>query len=170
MINIDVAQQLFPNPLTMLTQLCATGVLFYFVRKYLWNTAREMMSKRAEAVQATLIDAEKYLSSAKENQETTKEELKKVRNKSQEILMKSEKEAKDLREELLTQAKKDAERTLEKAREEIAHEKRQMREDMVEEMISVAMSATEKLISEKVNHTQDQKAIERFVKEAGPSA
>ncbi len=165
MIDIDIAQQLFPNPATMIIQLCATAVLFYFVRKYLWGPARELMNKRSEAVQSTLTDAEKYLEEAKGKQKEAHEEVSQSLVKSQNILSKTEQEAKALRDDIVEQAKKDATLKLEKAREEIAIEKKQMRQEMVEEMIDVAMSATQKLINEKVDQEQDQKAIERFVKE-----
>ncbi len=170
MISIDIAQQLVPNPLTMLTQLCATAVLFYFIRKHLWSAAREMMAKRSEAVHATLTDAEKYLEDAKVNEEAAKEEVAKARSKSQDILLRTEQEAKELRSDIMLQAQKDAERVLEKARIEIDLEKKQMRDEMVEEMIDVAMSATEKLISDKVDQSQDQKSIERFVREMSKPA
>lgn len=170
MISIDIAQQLVPNPLTMFTQLCATAVLFYFMRKYLWGSVKEMLEKRSTAVQSTLTDAEKYLEDAKEDKEAARAEIAKARGLSQDILAKTEQEAKELRDEIVTQAKKDATRALDKARDEIEIEKKQMRDEMVNEMIEVAMSATEKLIGTKVNDTQDQKTIERFVQEMSDNA
>lgn len=170
MINIDIAQQLFPNPLTMFTQLCATAILFYFVKKFLWASARDMMEKRSSAMQATLTDAEKHLNDAKESKKVADDEILMARSRSQDIISRAEAEAKELRDEIVLQAKKDADRTLEKARDEITLEKKQMRDEVVGEMISVAMSATEKLISEKVDQQTDQKSIERFVKEMSDQA
>ena len=34
MIDIDVIGQLLPNPITMLTQLCSTLVLFLVIKKF----------------------------------------------------------------------------------------------------------------------------------------
>ena len=34
MITIDIVEQLIPNPLTMLVQLCSTLVLFLLMKKY----------------------------------------------------------------------------------------------------------------------------------------
>lgn len=165
MIDIDIAQQLFPNPLTMVTQLCATAVLFFFVFKFLWEPARELMEKRSNAVHAKLSDAEVYLNQAKDKKDEAHREVSKAVNKSHEIINKAEDEAKSVRNEIIETAKKEADSKLEKAREEIVIEKQQMRDEMVTEMINVAMLATEKLISEKVDSKQDQVAIERFVKE-----
>lgn len=165
MIDIDIAQQLFPNPLTMFIQLCATGVLFFFAYKFLWNPARDLLAKRAEFVHTKLSEAEKNLQEARSDRQRAHDEVSNAYHKSQEIIAKAENEAKAVKEELLEQAKNDAATKLEKAREEIAIEKNQMREEMVDEMVTVAMLAAEKLISEKVDSHQDQKAIEDFVKE-----
>ena len=53
-LGFDVATQLMPNILTMLTQWCATGVLFFFVYKFLFNPAREMIAKRQEYIQGNM--------------------------------------------------------------------------------------------------------------------
>lgn len=169
MIDIDIAQQLFPNPTTMLIQLCATGVLFYFIKKYLWKPAREMMAKRADFVHEKLNDAELQLTDAKEKNKSAHEEVSKAVFKSQEIITKAEKEARNSRDEILEQAKKDAAYKLEKAQDEIAKERNQMREEMTEEMVDVALLAAEKLISGKVDRDVDQKTIERFVMESNRS-
>ena len=58
-IGIDISSQLFPNPFTMLYTLLVTAVLFFFVYKFLFNPAREMMAKRADYVQSKLDDADK---------------------------------------------------------------------------------------------------------------
>ncbi|MFV0550332.1 MAG: F0F1 ATP synthase subunit B [Anaerorhabdus sp.] len=165
MIDIDIAQQLFPNPSTMIIQLLATGVLFYFVFRFLWEPARALMAKRSNFVHEKLSEAEEKLAEAKEKNKSAHEEVSKAVFRSQEIISKAEKEALASREEILEQAKKDATSKLEKARDEIAIERSQMRDEMVEEMVTVAMLAAEKLISEKVDSDSDQKTIEKFVKE-----
>ncbi|SJZ39573.1 F0F1 ATP synthase subunit B [Anaerorhabdus furcosa] len=165
MIDIDIAQQLFPNPLTMFIQLCATGVLFFFAYKFLWDPARALLAKRSDFVHTKLSEAERSLQEARSERQKAHDEVSNAYHKSQEIIAKAENEAKAVKEDILEQAKNEATSKLEKAREEIAIEKSQMREGMVDEMVTVAMLATEKLISEKVDSTYDQKTIENFVKE-----
>ena len=108
MIDIDIAQQLFPNPLTMVTQLCATAVLFFFVFKFLWEPARELMEKRSNAVHAKLSDAEVYLNQAKDKKDEAHREVSKAVNKSHEIINKAEDEAKSVRNEIIETAQKEA--------------------------------------------------------------
>ncbi|MEG0077149.1 F0F1 ATP synthase subunit B [Anaerorhabdus sp.] len=165
MIDIDIANQLFPNPTTMVIQLLATGVLFFFVYKYLWDPARDMLEKRSHVMHLKLQEAETKLEEAQSDRQRAHDEVSNAYHKSQEIIAKAENEAKNVKEDILEQAKVEATTKLEKAREEIALEKHQMREEMVDEMVTVAMLAAEKLISEKVDSSQDQKVIEDFVKE-----
>ena len=54
MITIDIVEQLIPNPLTMLVQLCSTLVLFLLMKKYLWSSVKEYLKKRAEKMQEDL--------------------------------------------------------------------------------------------------------------------
>ena len=65
-MDIQVVEQLFPNILTIVTQLCATGVLLYFAKKFLWAPGREMLAKRQELMQSRLTDAEKLKEAAAE--------------------------------------------------------------------------------------------------------
>ena len=38
MIDVDIVGQLIPNPITMLTQLLSTLILFLLMKKYLWSS------------------------------------------------------------------------------------------------------------------------------------
>ena len=58
MIDIDVIGQLLPNPITMLTQLCSTLVLFLVIKKFLWKSITGMLDRRAEKMQEELTASE----------------------------------------------------------------------------------------------------------------
>ena len=45
---IDVMGQLFPDPLTVVTQLCATAILFFVLLKLVWKPAKKIMDARSE--------------------------------------------------------------------------------------------------------------------------
>lgn len=165
MIDINIAEQLFPSPESMVVQLCATAILFYFLKKYLWGPARDLMEKRSASLHATVTEAEDKLQNALKTQAEADQRVKDSYKTSSEIIAKAENEAKNVREELIHKAKKEADSKLEKARIEIDKQKQQMRNDMIEEMIDVAMVASEKLIEDKVDESYDKQAIEKFVKE-----
>ena len=85
-LGIDISQQLFPNPLTMLYTLCVTAVLFFFIYKFLFNPAREMIQKREDYVNGKLKDADNINLEAKENLSKAKEEVEKAKELSKKIV------------------------------------------------------------------------------------
>ena len=54
---IDVMGQLFPDPLTVVTQLCATAILFFVLLKLVWKPAKKIMDARSEYEQKKINDA-----------------------------------------------------------------------------------------------------------------
>ena len=54
MINVDIVEQLVPNLLTMIVQLCSTLVLFLLMKKFLWPSVKKFLDKRADVMQEDL--------------------------------------------------------------------------------------------------------------------
>lgn len=54
----DISEQLFPNIITILVQLCATGVIFLFYKKKLHQPVLELMDKKAEDFQREYLEVE----------------------------------------------------------------------------------------------------------------
>ena len=76
MIDIDVIGQLLPNPITMLTQLCSTLVLFLVIKKFLWKSITGMLDRRAEKMQEELTASEQARQQAQQDRENARQELK----------------------------------------------------------------------------------------------
>jgi F-type H+-transporting ATPase subunit b len=52
----DISEQLFPNLITILVQLCATGVIFIMYKKYLHQIVLDFIDKKADAFQKEYIE------------------------------------------------------------------------------------------------------------------
>lgn len=165
MIDIDIAGKLFPNPLTVLVQLCSTAILFYFVYKYLWGPARAMLAKRADYSQEALSKADTLKAEAISMQKQAHEELKGASLRAQSMVESAKAEGSQVKENIISEATLQANKKMDAARVEIEYEKTAMRKQVTNEIIEVALAATEKLMGEKVNDEKDQKEIERFVSE-----
>ena len=59
MITVDIVNQLFPNIVTVIVQLCSTLVLFLVAKKFLWKSVKNWMNVRAEKMQADLSASQK---------------------------------------------------------------------------------------------------------------
>ena len=165
MITIDVIGQLIPNPITMLTQLCSTLVLFLFVKKFLWTAVTNFIDRRSEAMQNDLRLSAEAKKDAEADREAARAEVRQARETSRKILEKVKDESEVLRTSIVNQAKKEAELKMESAEREIEAQKKQAHDEMVHEMVSVAMAAAEKLMNEKADAQDDARIIEEYVRD-----
>ena len=167
MIEVDVIGQLLPNPITMITQLCSTLVLFLVIRKFLWASVKRFLDQRADKMQQQLTQSETDLQRAAQDRRQAENELRLAREQSSLILQKAAEEARDTRETLLRQAHQEAEDQLTRARGQMEMERQRMQSEMRREMVEIALSATEKLIADKADAQDDRRAIEQLIEEAG---
>ena len=165
MIDIDVIGQLLPNPITMLTQLCSTLVLFLIIKKFLWKSITNMLDRRAEKMQEELTASEQARQQALQDREDARLQLKEAVTRSHTIIEKATVEAKSVREEIVRKAKTEADDQIVRARGQNELERSQKQSEIHKEMVEVAMSAAEKLIGEKSNEASDRQAVDQFVKE-----
>ena len=164
-MDIQVADQLFPNVLTIVTQLCATGVLLYFAKKFLWTPGREMIAKRQELMQSRITDAEKIREEAAEDRARADAELADMQSRVKTMIESAKDEANSERERILEEANRQAEATLEQANARIEKQKAEMRADLQKEIVDVALAASTMLMGKEDLEEQDQRAIESFVRE-----
>ena len=111
----DIAAKLFPNPTTMIVQLCSTAIMLLLFKKYLWNYVLEFFQKRADFIEGNINDA-------------------KAKNeKASEYLLESEKQAKEAAKqykEIIDQAKEDAV----KAKSKIMDEANKQAQEKIEQL------------------------------------
>lgn len=166
MIDIDIVEQLIPNPMTMLVQLCSTLVLFLLMKKFLWKSVKNFLDVRADKMQSDLAESEQAKQEALTDRQKALEELQGASARGEKIVEAAVKQAKDEKESILLEAGKQADALRKKAQEQIESDRQQMYDGMSKEMVEVAMSAVEKLVGSKDTSDMDRKAIEEFVKDA----
>lgn len=164
-MDIEVAEQLFPNILTIITQLCATGVLLFFAKRFLWKPGREMIAKRQQLMQSRLTDAEKLKEAAREDKAHAEEELESMQIRVKSMMESARSEAGIEKERIIEEANRQAEAALEKANATIEKRKAEMRKDLQREIVDVALAASTKLMGKEELEEQDQRALESFVRE-----
>lgn len=166
MIDIDIVEQLIPNPMTMLVQLCSTLVLFLLMKKFLWKSVKNFLDVRADKMQSDLAESEQAKQDALTDRQKALEELQGASARGEKIVEAAVKQAKDEKESILLEAGKQADALRKKAQEQIESDRQQMYDGMSKEMVEVAMSAVEKLVGSKDTSDMDRKAIKEFVKDA----
>lgn len=164
-MNVDVQGALFPNVLTMLTQLLSTLIIFLAVKKFLWKPVKNILAKRSEKMQESLDSAFKQNEQATKNLEESKKELEEAKASSKEIIDSARIEATNLKNEIVADAKKQAQNKLDSAENKIEQRRNEVRDELHDEMVNVAMAAVSKLLEEKATSDDDQKALDKYINE-----
>ncbi|WP_314231307.1 ATP synthase F0 subunit B [Solobacterium moorei] len=165
-MEVNIVEQLFPNGLTVLTQLCSTLVLFLVAKHFLWVSVKKFLDARAEKMQEELALSQQAKEEAFADRKAALEQLNTASTKSEEIVSAAIQQAKQEKKQILAQADKEAAAVKQRAQEQIEAERREMYASMKKEMVDVAFSAAGKLIGEYEGEKVDRQAIDAFVKEA----
>ena len=165
-MEVNIVEQLFPNVLTVLVQLCSTFVLFLIAKYFLWASVKSFLDARAEKMQEELALSQKAKEEAFADRKVALEQLNTASTKSEEIVSAAIQQAKQEKKQILAQADKEAAAVKQRAQEQIEAERREMYASMKKEMVDVAFSAAGKLIGEREGEKVDRQAIDAFVKEA----
>ena len=165
-MEVNIVEQLFPNVLTVLVQLCSTFVLFLIAKKFLWESVKKFLDARADKIQEELVLSQQAKEEALADRRVALEQLNTASTKSEEIVSAAIQQAKQEKQQILAQADKEAAAVKQRAQEQIEAERREMYASMKKEMVDVAFSAAGKLIGEHEGKKVDRQAIDAFVKEA----
>lgn len=164
-MNVDVQGALFPNLLTMATQLLSTLIIFLAVKKFLWKPVKNILAKRSEKIQESLDSAFKQNDEATKNLQESKKELDEAKLTSKEIIDSARTEANNLKTEIINDAKKQAQDKFDQAENRIEQRKSEVYDELHDEMVNVAMAAVTKLLEDKATSEDDKKALDKYIKE-----
>jgi len=164
-LNIDILTKLFPDLITMVAQLGATGLLLFGFKKYLWKPMTAYLEKRAEAEDSALRMADEANKLAQVNLAHSEVTLSETNHQVISLIEQGKEEAKRIKEKLMSDAKAEADAKLEAARREIEHEKTQLRHDIESEIIDVALVAAKKLMEDKVDLDHDRRHVQQIIKD-----
>lgn len=164
-ISVDVQGALFPNVLTMITQLLSTLIIFLAVKKWLWKPIKNILAKRSEKIQESLDSAFKQNEEATKNLTESRKELDAAKVSSKEIIDAARIEATNLKNEIVSNAKKEAQAKLDSAENKIEQRKNEVRDELHDEMVNVAMAAVSKLLEDRATSSDDEKALDKYINE-----
>lgn len=167
-MNIDIAEKLIPQALTMLAQLCATGIIFVMYRKYLHEPVMNYLDKRSLKMQTDLQDAERLKEEGLLLREKAKEEHASVVNN-----------AKTLESQMLEVARQERQAIIDSAQDAIDAQRKRLEADFVQErqdlydevssqMVSLAVDVNRKVLADiEFDHASMVQDIEKAMKDHG---
>ncbi len=163
-MDFDVVSKLFPNVLTMLTQLLATGVIYVLYKKYLHEPVLNYLDARSQLVADELSSANDL-----------KEEALAIKAQSEAEYKELYAEIAVIKEKLVADAHKEHERLLEASKKEVAQmkeqsakaleaEKSQMYDELYANLLDVATTINERVLRDTNFHDEDMlKALQKEI-------
>lgn len=143
---VDIAEKLFPNLLTLLTQLAATGIIYLLYKKYVHEHVMAYLDKQA----AELSAAQNYAKEVEEEAAKKSNALDADYEKRTEQLRRSEelmrKEAQQEREEIIKRAEEEKEVILRSARIEIDKDQEALLREVERHVLDLAVNVTERTL------------------------
>ncbi len=164
-IQIDLLSKLIPNILTIITQLCATAILFMLMKKFAWGPVKNILAERSKYEQERLTEADRLRKESAELKAEAEHELQEASVKAQQTIKDARSEAERLKESLINEGKERSQQLIDEAQKDIELQKAKMMEEMHKDIVNVAINTTSKMLGEKVDDKSDKKLVEGFIKE-----
>ena len=155
------------NFFTMLFAWANLLILYFVLRKLLFNPIKNMIDSRQKEIDDMYENAEKNKAEAEEMRESYEKKLESATEESEEILRSAQRRALLREEEILKEAAEQARRTKERAEEQIALEKRQAMNDIKDEVSAIAIQIAEAVVARDVKAEEHEKLIDGFIDTMG---
>lgn len=143
---VDIAEKLFPNLLTFLTQLAATGIIYLLYRKFVHEHVMNYLDKQADE----LSTAQNYAKEVEEEATAKSRELDVEYEKRIEQLRRSEemmrKEAQQERAAIIRRAEEEREVLLQNAQIEIEKDREALLREVEKHVLDLAVNVTERTL------------------------
>ena len=143
---VDIAEKLFPNLLTFLTQLAATGIIYLLYRKFVHEHVMNYLDKQADE----LSTAQNYAKEVEEEATAKSRELDAEYEKRIEQLRRSEemmrKEAQQERAAIIRRAEEEREHLLRNAHIEIEKDREALLREVEKHVLDLAVNVTERTL------------------------
>ncbi len=161
----DVFGLLFPNIWTVISQLCATAVLFFLMYKLAYKPVKKILDTRSDYEQSRISEADALKQETEKLNEQAKESIVEANKSAEDIVVSAREEAETIKKELVEQGKEQSRQLLENAQKEIEVQRNKMLQDLHAEIVDATIAATEKMLKVKIENQEDKDNIDTFVKE-----
>lgn len=151
--------------ITFITQICATVVLFLFVRFFAWGMVTNILETRKAKTQAILDERDEAQKEVNELNLQAKTILSNAELTAKQHLDETIKAANLQKEKIIKEAKEEATQMLIDAKNQIEFEKAQVADDIKNEIIDVAYLLSEKITANNIDRSKNQEIVDNFFKE-----
>ncbi len=155
------------NPYTFVIQLINVAILFYFLKRFLFEPLSSFLEKRRDNIKEQYKEAERQ---KLESQRLYDEYMKRMEDSREEIrsmIKGAEKEAEKTRQGILEQARQEAEEFMAKAREEMERQKNKVSRELMEQSMDFSLVLASKVLEQKISKEEHHEIIRQIMDRMG---
>lgn len=144
-------------------------VLYFLLKKFLFDRVTGMMDKRRQIIKNNLDEAEAAKADANQLKAEYEQSLKDAHAKAVEITENAKANASKQEERILADARDEGARIIREAEKAASDERSKMLDDAKYEIADLALVAAAKVMNKKLDSDDDRRLAESFVNEVGES-
>ena len=152
---------------TMIFAWCNLLVLYFFLRKLLFNPVKNMIDSRQKEIDDMYSDAEKNRADAAVMKADYEEKLTRAQEENEEILKKAVRRAQLREEEILHEANDKAARVMKRAEEQVELEKKRAINEVKNEVSDMAIGIASAVIERDISREEHEALIDEFIRTVG---
>ena len=142
-------------------------VLYILMKKFLFGPITEMMEKRKNMIEASLLEVENKNNEALLLKQKCEEELENADIEALSIIKEAKQKALEVHDYQIKATKEETIKMFEEANKSIELEKKQSMQDIQSEIASLALVVAAKIIQKDVDNSTNKRLINDFLNEAG---
>jgi F-type H+-transporting ATPase subunit b len=148
-----------------IAQLVNFAILFFLLKRYLYQPILDMLEKRRIEIEEGLAKAKQMTEDSKKFDEEHAILMQKAKKESQTIVENAVLAGEKIRDGILKDASDKSKEIIASAELRIEEEKKKMLGEVKGEVLTLASSIVEKILNEKMDSAHDKKFIEGIMKE-----
>ena len=158
---------LYLNPITFITQIIATLILFLVIKHFFWKPMLEFLEKRQSVIVNELETAKSAKEDALELKVNYEEKLNDAKKQASEIVESARQQALETKSKIVKEAEQEAIYRIEKAEEQIKHERKKAEAEIKKHVVNLTFTAVEKLVEKNIDQDKNRQLIDQFIEEVG---
>lgn len=153
------------NLKSFIFQLITFVIVLLILRRYVFPKLVATLEERRKTLEESLVQAKKTEEALTKAEEKANHILHQAREQADEALAEAKNQAREMVNKSEESAREQASRIIKETETVIAQEHTKLREELKGELASLVAEASEKVLRAKLSSSEDEKLIERSVKE-----
>ena len=153
--------------ITFIIQICATIILFIYVRLFLWKTVTGMIDARRANIQKELDSKDDALKELEDAKNEAKNIVNNAKDEASIIIERAKNTSQIESDNIKNRALAEIDAKQKAALDQLNSERKQAEEGLRDEIITVAYALAEKITEKEIDEAKHQDLVNDFLKEVG---